>query len=158
MKVEARCNHIWVANSGKGGEPVYRENRMMWSSERMHVKCSKCPVITLMSKEEWESLTEKQDDKAAPERGVFAEKEDLPKDHPDGYVDKPKTSFEVTLQRALQIFAIYTKHDRTYIPCALDPDGLIINVDPKFMSEEHYEELKQMGFSQEHNYFIFYNS
>lgn len=56
MSNETECAHIWIANGGDGGEPVFRESPMMWWEPRMHVKCSGCKGRAWMTKEEWENL------------------------------------------------------------------------------------------------------
>lgn len=48
------CEHKWVANSGEGGEPVFKTNRHMAFMPTMHVKCSVCNDRTWMSLATWE--------------------------------------------------------------------------------------------------------
>lgn len=47
------CNHIWIANSGRGGEPVFKPNRYMGREPLMHVKCSLCNQRTWVTEEQW---------------------------------------------------------------------------------------------------------
>lgn len=53
MQPEGVCEHVWLANSGRGGEPDFRLNRMMWFGEKMHVLCEVCGCRTWLSPEEW---------------------------------------------------------------------------------------------------------
>lgn len=40
------CKHYWETNSGKGGEPEFRPNRVMHPTEPlMHVRCSACGAL-----------------------------------------------------------------------------------------------------------------
>lgn len=48
-----RCEHKWVANSGKGGEPVFRRNNQMGRNPIMHVRCSACGDRTWFTYEQW---------------------------------------------------------------------------------------------------------
>jgi len=50
------CSHAWVANSGRGGEPEFRPNRMMSPVPLMHVQCSKCNARTWFSEAQWSAL------------------------------------------------------------------------------------------------------
>ncbi len=50
------CSHSWVANSGQGGEPVFRMNRTMSRDPLMHVMCSKCGARTWFSEAKWKQL------------------------------------------------------------------------------------------------------
>lgn len=47
------CKHIWVANSGRGGEPDFRLNRQMSNEPLMHVKCSICGDRTWLTEAQW---------------------------------------------------------------------------------------------------------
>lgn len=49
-KDEVECSHRWVANSGQGGEPVFKANRMISAEPVMHVACSICGSRTWMTK------------------------------------------------------------------------------------------------------------
>jgi len=48
------CMHFWVANSGKGGDPVFKENRQLSEISTMHVKCEKCGARTWISEDDWD--------------------------------------------------------------------------------------------------------
>lgn len=51
------CNHYWIPNSGRGGEPDFRLNRMMHPTEPlMHVRCSLCGTRTWVTKEQWAAI------------------------------------------------------------------------------------------------------
>ena len=52
------CNHHWIANSGRGGEPEFRLNRTMSELPLMHVLCSKCNDRTWLTREQWDALEE----------------------------------------------------------------------------------------------------
>lgn len=49
----SECNHIWIANSGKGGEPQFKKNSQIGSIPTMHVKCSDCGCRTWLSQAAW---------------------------------------------------------------------------------------------------------
>lgn len=59
------CAHAWVANSGRGGTPEYRPNRMMSTVPLMHVQCSRCEARTWFSQEQWERLHQTVGDERA---------------------------------------------------------------------------------------------
>lgn len=50
------CAHVWISNSGQGGEPDFRMNN---GAERMHVKCEKCNTRTWFTKPQWNAIPEK---------------------------------------------------------------------------------------------------
>jgi len=50
------CEHEWVSNSGRGGEPIFKENGNMSTSAVMHVKCDKCGARTWLSEDDWNLL------------------------------------------------------------------------------------------------------
>ena len=52
------CEHIFVSNSGQGGDPIFTLNRMMGPYPLMHVKCSGCNCRTWFTKEQWNAMTE----------------------------------------------------------------------------------------------------
>lgn len=52
------CEHIWVANSGEGGDPDYRWNRQISLLPIMDVKCEICNAKTWKTREQWEALEE----------------------------------------------------------------------------------------------------
>jgi hypothetical protein len=58
------CKHIWIANSGHGGEPDFRMNRQMSDQPLMHVKCLQCRGRTWLTHEQWEAMSEAADDSA----------------------------------------------------------------------------------------------
>jgi hypothetical protein len=49
------CNHVWVANSGKGGKPDFRPNRQMSYEPLMHVACRTCWTRTWLTKAQWDA-------------------------------------------------------------------------------------------------------
>jgi len=53
------CKHIWVANGGHGGEPVFKLNRQMGSEPIMHVMCRTCETRTWLSDKQWNALARK---------------------------------------------------------------------------------------------------
>ncbi len=55
------CVHVWVANAGDGGEPVFRPNRHMSADPLMHVCCEECNARTWFTREQWEWLPESDD-------------------------------------------------------------------------------------------------
>ena len=50
------CDHQWIANSGKGGEPVYKLNSQMGRKPIMHARCSRCGDRTWFTADQWEIL------------------------------------------------------------------------------------------------------
>lgn len=52
------CNHYWISNSGRGGEPEFRPNRHMWAEPMMHVRCSECGCRTWFSEKQWYAIPE----------------------------------------------------------------------------------------------------
>lgn len=52
------AGHIWIANSGQGGGPEFRLNRMMSAKPLMHVRCDVCGCRTWFTEEQWEALAE----------------------------------------------------------------------------------------------------
>jgi hypothetical protein len=52
----AECNHYWIPNSGKGGEPDFRLNRQMGSEPIMHVMCSLCGARTWFTAKQWQAI------------------------------------------------------------------------------------------------------
>lgn len=55
------CEHVWISNSGAGGEPKFRTNRQMSVEPLMHVKCSECNSRTWLTENEWDAMTESAD-------------------------------------------------------------------------------------------------
>lgn len=60
--VVMNCKHIWIANSGRGGEPEFRLNRQMSDYPLMHVRCSGCGARTWKTGVQWDALAEAADD------------------------------------------------------------------------------------------------
>jgi len=56
------CEHIWISNSGNGGEPKFTQKAGLGGGLLMHVKCSKCNSRTWVNEDEWEALAEVNDD------------------------------------------------------------------------------------------------
>ena len=56
------CKHRWVANSGRGGEPLFKMNRQMAVGLIMYVKCSKCDARTWLDPKAWEDFLQEKDD------------------------------------------------------------------------------------------------
>jgi len=52
------CNHIWITNSGDGGEPDFRKNSQMGREPLMHVQCEKCNARTWFTEKQWKQLLE----------------------------------------------------------------------------------------------------
>lgn len=50
------CAHAWVPNTGRGGEPQFRANRMMGPRPTMHVQCSRCGARTWFTETQWQLL------------------------------------------------------------------------------------------------------
>ena len=50
------CKHEWVANTGRGGQPVFRG-----TSQVMHVLCKLCGDRTWMSEWQWGTLSNKEE-------------------------------------------------------------------------------------------------
>jgi len=50
------CEHVWIANGGKGGKPDFRPNRVMWFGVKMYVICAHCGCRTWLSPERWDAL------------------------------------------------------------------------------------------------------
>lgn len=48
--------HSWIANSGRGGEPVFKRNHLMESKFLMHVHCYQCNARTWLTREQWVGL------------------------------------------------------------------------------------------------------
>ena len=47
------CEHEWVSNSGRGGNPVFRLNRQMNLEPLMQVRCEQCGTRSWMNEEQW---------------------------------------------------------------------------------------------------------
>jgi len=45
----SECKHKWIANSGQGGEPIFRGQLAV-----VHVKCEKCNARTWMDQSAWD--------------------------------------------------------------------------------------------------------
>lgn len=56
----SECKHTWISNSGAGGAPDFRPNRMMSPDPLMHVKCGKCNARTWLTETQWRALKRKQ--------------------------------------------------------------------------------------------------
>ena len=48
------CEHKWISNSGKGGDPVFKPNSISRKAV-MHVKCEKCNSRTWFGRAAWAS-------------------------------------------------------------------------------------------------------
>ncbi len=57
------CEHVWVANSGAGGEPKFKMNRHMSHDPLMHVKCTKCGGRTWLTDNDWDAITDPTEQK-----------------------------------------------------------------------------------------------
>lgn len=53
---DEHCEHIWIANSGRGGDPEFRLNRQMSRAPLMHVLCAKCGDRTWLTEKQWKEL------------------------------------------------------------------------------------------------------
>jgi len=47
------CKHEWIANSGRGEEPVYRLNSQMGAEPIMHARCKVCEDRTWFTEQQW---------------------------------------------------------------------------------------------------------
>lgn len=47
------CDHIWLTNSGRGGEPEFRSNSQMGPEPTMHVICTECRARTWFTEKQW---------------------------------------------------------------------------------------------------------
>lgn len=55
-----KCEHVWISNSGRGGEPVFKvRSHFLKSKPIMHVRCEKCGDRTWLNKKQWLALTPK---------------------------------------------------------------------------------------------------
>ena len=59
IEVVEKCNHLWIANTGKGGDPDFRINRMMSPFPLLQVKCEKCNGRTWVTEKNWFLIQEK---------------------------------------------------------------------------------------------------
>lgn len=51
--------HSWIANSGRGGEPVYKTSpNGPRAPLTMHVRCDSCGARTWLTRQQWEALPE----------------------------------------------------------------------------------------------------
>jgi hypothetical protein len=50
------CDHYWIANSGRGGEPDFRPNRQMSPEPTMHVTCGRCKSRTWFTEKQWKAI------------------------------------------------------------------------------------------------------
>ena len=50
-ELNKKCTHVWVANSGAGGEPKFKKG--LSDVPTMHIKCSSCGDRTWVSEPEW---------------------------------------------------------------------------------------------------------
>lgn len=50
------CKHEWIANSGRGEEPVYRLNSQMGAEPIMHARCKVCEDRTWFTEQQWVDL------------------------------------------------------------------------------------------------------
>lgn len=50
---QGTCDHIWVSNTGLGGDPVFKRNRQMSYIPHMHVTCKKCSARTWLTEDSW---------------------------------------------------------------------------------------------------------
>lgn len=59
IDIVKKCDHLWIANTGKGGRPDFRINRQMSPFPLMHVQCEKCNGRTWLTKKNWYLMQEK---------------------------------------------------------------------------------------------------
>lgn len=59
IDIVEKCDHLWIANSGRGGAPNFRTNRQMSPFPLMHVQCEKCNDRTWVNQKYWYSLQKK---------------------------------------------------------------------------------------------------
>lgn len=51
--ITGECEHYWIPNSGRGGDPEFRQNRQMSHEPLMHVQCGKCKCRTWFTEKQW---------------------------------------------------------------------------------------------------------
>lgn len=51
--ITGQCDHYWIPNSGRGGEPEFRPNRQMSTEPLMHVMCETCKCRTWFTEKQW---------------------------------------------------------------------------------------------------------
>lgn len=56
LKKQKACAHYWIPNSGQGGEPVFKPNRMMSPEPTMHAMCSLCKTRTWFTEKQWNAI------------------------------------------------------------------------------------------------------
>lgn len=61
MKDQATCAHIWIANSGQGGEPRFNSRMTGGAHYVMHVRCCECGTRAFFTEKQWFALDEAQD-------------------------------------------------------------------------------------------------
>lgn len=54
--LRSRCEHYWIPNSGRGGEPVFKRNSTMHAEPIMHVRCSQCGNRTWFTERQWNEI------------------------------------------------------------------------------------------------------
>lgn len=47
------CSHLWIPNSGLGGEPRFERNRQLSGEPTMHAMCEHCGAPTWFTEEQW---------------------------------------------------------------------------------------------------------
>ena len=50
------CVHNWIPNGGRGGVPVFKQNRQMSAEQIMYVQCRKCEERVWFTREQWEKI------------------------------------------------------------------------------------------------------
>jgi hypothetical protein len=56
VEVAVSCDHYWIPNSGRGGEPEFKFNRQMSAEPTMHVMCSTCGDRTWLTEKQWAEI------------------------------------------------------------------------------------------------------
>lgn len=56
LRKAEECAHVWVSNSGRGGEPRFRSHGPTMPAHTMHVRCAKCGCRTWFTPSQWEGL------------------------------------------------------------------------------------------------------
>lgn len=70
MTDQATCNHIWIANSGQGGEPRFNIRMTGDIHYVMHVRCCECGTRSFFSEKQWFALEEAQDSNSGHATGA----------------------------------------------------------------------------------------
>lgn len=70
---QATCAHIWITNSGRGGDPRFNIRMVGDVLPVMHVMCSECGARAFFTEKNWYALRERQAREAAEIPSTFTE-------------------------------------------------------------------------------------